>query len=76
MYKRSVCKKVPLKNTLYFERYKKDKFLIVNSSKIIYIFVRNLSFLYNLKYKVFFNETFSGMLLLYIFFYLFNTIIF
>jgi hypothetical protein len=53
MYKRSVCEKIPLKNTLYFERYKKDKFLIVNSSKIIYIFVRNLSFLYILKYKVF-----------------------
>jgi hypothetical protein len=29
-----VCEKVLLKNTLYFERYKKDKFLIVNSSKV------------------------------------------
>jgi hypothetical protein len=27
MYKKSVCEKVPLKNTLYFERYKIDKFL-------------------------------------------------
>jgi hypothetical protein len=35
MCKRSVCEKVPLKNTLYFERYKKDKFLIVNSSKVV-----------------------------------------
>jgi hypothetical protein len=35
MYKRSVREKVPLKNTLYLERYKIDKFLIVNSSKVV-----------------------------------------
>jgi hypothetical protein len=65
-----------IKNTLYFENYKKDKLLIVNSSKIIYLFVRNLSFLYFFKYKVFFNETFLCMLLLYISFYIFKAIIF
>jgi hypothetical protein len=27
--------KVSLKNTLYFGEYKKDKFLIVNSSKVV-----------------------------------------
>jgi hypothetical protein len=27
--------KSPVKNMLYFERYKKDKFLIVNSVKIV-----------------------------------------
>jgi hypothetical protein len=27
--------KSPIKNTLYFGRYKKDKFLIVNSSKVV-----------------------------------------
>jgi hypothetical protein len=27
--------KVPLKNTLYFGKYKKDKFLIVNISKVV-----------------------------------------
>jgi hypothetical protein len=76
MYKRSVYEKFPLKNTLYFKRYKKENFLIVKSSKTIYFFVRNLSFLYILKYKVFFNGTFSRMLLLYISFYIFNAIIF
>jgi hypothetical protein len=79
MYKRSVCEKVPLKNTLYFERYKIEKFLIENSSKVAvkkYFFVRNLSFLYILKYKVIFNGTFSRMLLMYVFFYIFNAIIF
>jgi hypothetical protein len=35
IYKRSVCKKVSFKNILYFERYKKDKFLIVKSIKIV-----------------------------------------
>jgi hypothetical protein len=28
-------KNVPLKNTLYFGEYKKDNFLIVNSSKVV-----------------------------------------
>jgi hypothetical protein len=32
MHTRSVIKKVALKNTLYFVKYKKDKFLTVNSS--------------------------------------------
>jgi hypothetical protein len=35
IYKTNVCKKVLLKNTLYFGKYKKDKFLKANSSKII-----------------------------------------
>jgi hypothetical protein len=35
MYNRSVCEKIPLKNTLYFERYKNDKILILNSSKVV-----------------------------------------
>jgi hypothetical protein len=30
-----VCKKVLLKNTLYFEQYKKEKFLEENGSKIV-----------------------------------------
>jgi hypothetical protein len=68
--------KVPLKNTLYFGKYKKDKFLIVNSSKIVYLFVRNWSFLYFLKYKIFFNRTSLRTLLLYVSFYIFNAIIF
>jgi hypothetical protein len=32
MHMRSVIKKVGLKNTLYFVKYKKEKFLTVNSS--------------------------------------------
>jgi hypothetical protein len=35
IYGCGVCKKVPLKNTLYFEQYKKDKFLTVNGSKLV-----------------------------------------
>jgi hypothetical protein len=34
-YLQECIQKVPLKNTLYFEKYKKDKFLIVNSSKVV-----------------------------------------
>jgi hypothetical protein len=51
-YSRSVCKKVPLKNILYFGKYKKDKFLTKT------IFVRNLSFLYFPNHKVFFSGLF------------------
>jgi hypothetical protein len=50
---RNVIKKVALKNTLYFVKYKKDKFLTVNSSTVrhfISLLSRNLSFLYFLKY--------------------------
>jgi hypothetical protein len=68
--------KSPVKNNLYFAKYKIDKFLIVNSSKIIYLFVSNLYFLYFLKYKVFFNGTFLRMLFLYKSFYVFKAIIF
>jgi hypothetical protein len=69
-------KKVLLKNMLYFGNYEKDKLLIVNSGKLLYLFVRNLSFLYFLKYNVFSNENFLCMLLLYISFYMFKAIIF
>jgi hypothetical protein len=52
---RSVIKKVAL--NLYFVKYKKDKFLTVNSSTQVRHFIsllsENLSFLYFLKYKVF-----------------------
>jgi hypothetical protein len=40
------------------------------------LFVKNLSFLYFLKYKVFLNETFLCTLLLYISFHIFNALIF
>jgi hypothetical protein len=33
--KRSVCEKVLSKNMLYFGKYKKDKSLIANSSKVV-----------------------------------------
>jgi hypothetical protein len=62
--------KSPLKNTLWFGKYKKDKFL----TKIV--FVRNLSFLYFPKYNIFFNGTFLHTLLLYVSIYIFNVIIF
>jgi hypothetical protein len=65
MHMRNVIKKVVLKNTLYFVKYKKDKF----SSE-------NLSFLYFLKYKVFFNGTFLCTLLVFKSIYIFNHIIF
>jgi hypothetical protein len=52
--------KSPIKNTLYFGKYKKDKFLIVNSSKTVYLFVRNLLFLYFPKYKVFLMRLFHA----------------
>jgi hypothetical protein len=76
IYVRSVYKKVPLKNMLYFRKYKKGKFLIVNSSKIIYLFVKNLYFLYFLKSKVFLMGLFLCMLLLQISFYIFKAIFF
>jgi hypothetical protein len=59
---RSVIKKVALKNTLYFVKYKKDKFLTVNSSTqvchFISLLLENLSFLYFLKYKIFLTGLF------------------
>jgi hypothetical protein len=67
--------KSPVKNTLYFRKYEKDKFLRANST-IVHLFVKNLSFLYFQKYKVFFNGTFLRKLLLYVSFYIFNAIIF
>jgi hypothetical protein len=67
MHMRSVIKKVALKNTLYFVKYKKDKFLTINSSTQVRYFIsllsENLSFLYFLKYEVFFNGTFLCILL-------------
>jgi hypothetical protein len=80
MHMRSVIKKVAFKNTLYFVKYKKDKFLTVNSSTQVRHFIsllsENLSFLYFLKYKVFLNETFLCTLLLSKSIYIFNHIIF
>jgi hypothetical protein len=80
MHMRSVIKKVVLKNTLYFVKYKKDKFLTVNSSTQVRYFIslllENLSFLYFLKYKVFFNGTFLCTLLVSKSIYIFNHIIF
>jgi hypothetical protein len=80
MHVRSVIKKVALKNTLYFVKYKKDKFLTVNSSTQVRYFIRllsrNLYFLYFLKYKVFFNGTFLCTLLMSKSIYIFNHIIF
>jgi hypothetical protein len=80
MHIRSVIKKVALKNTLYFVKYKKDKFLTVNSSTqvrhFISLLLENLSFLYFLKYKVFLNETFLCTLLVSKSIYIFNHIIF
>jgi hypothetical protein len=77
---RSVIKKVTLKNTLYFVNYKKDKFLTINSSTQIRHFIsllsENFSFLYFLKYKVFFNRTFLCTLLVSKSIYIFNHIIF
>jgi hypothetical protein len=62
MHMRSVIKKVALKNTLYFVKYKKDKFLTVNSSTQVHHFIsllsKKLSFLYFLIYKVFLIEFF------------------
>jgi hypothetical protein len=76
IYMRSVRKKVPLKNTLYFGKYKKDKFLTKRYTILILFTIRNLSFLYLLKYNMFFNETFLHTLLLYISIYVFNAISF
>ena len=77
---RSVIKKVLKKNMVYFGKYKKNKFMTVNSSTIACHFVsllsQNLSFLYFPKYKVFFNRTFLITLILYLSIYVFNVIIF
>jgi hypothetical protein len=56
--------KVPLKNTLYFKKYKKDKFLTKRYIILLLFTIKNLSFLYFPKYNVFFNETFLHTLLL------------
>jgi hypothetical protein len=57
--------KSPIKNTLYFKKYKKDKFLTKRYIILLLLFtIRNLSFLYFPKYNVFFNETFLHTLLL------------
>jgi hypothetical protein len=71
IYRRSVHKKVPFKYTLYFRKYKKDKFLTKRCTILLFT-IRNLSFLYLPKYKIFFNGTFLHTLLLYIFIYVFN----
>jgi hypothetical protein len=80
MHMRSVIKNVALKNTLYFVKYKKDKFLTVNSSTqvrhFISLLLENLSFLYFLKYKAFLNGTFLCTLLVSKSIYIFNHIIF
>jgi hypothetical protein len=80
MHMRSVIKKVMLKNTLYFVKYKKDKFLPVNSTTqvrhFISLLLKFLSFLYFLKYKLFFNGTFLCILLVSKSIYIFNHIIF
>jgi hypothetical protein len=76
MHMRSVIKKVGLKNTLYFVKYKKDKFLTVNSSTQVRLLLENLSFLYFLKYKVFVNGTFLCTHLVSKSIYIFNHIIF
>jgi hypothetical protein len=78
---RSIIKKVALKNTLYFVKYKKDKFLTVNSIRtqvrhFISLLSENLHFLYFLKYKVFLNETFFCRLPVSKSIYIFNHIIF
>jgi hypothetical protein len=53
IYIRSIRKKVPFKNTLYFEKYKKDKFLTNRYTILILFTIRNLP-----KHNVFFNVTF------------------
>jgi hypothetical protein len=70
IYRRSVCKKSPIKNMLYFGKYEKDKFLRANSSKIIILFVINLSFLYYQKYKVFLTGLFCVHSCIYLSIYL------
>jgi hypothetical protein len=45
IYMRSVHKKVPFKNTLYFGKYKKDKFLTKRYTILILFTIRNLSFI-------------------------------
>jgi hypothetical protein len=61
-------------------KYKKEKFLTVNSSTQVRHFIgllsENLSFLYFLKYKVFLNGTFLCTLLVSKSIYIFNHIIF
>jgi hypothetical protein len=80
MHMRSVIQKIVLKNTLYFVKYKKDKFLTVNNSTQVHYFISLLliflSFLYFLKYKVFLNGTFLCTLLVSKSIYIFNHIIF
>jgi hypothetical protein len=79
IYRRSIQKKVPLKNTLYFRKYKKDKFLtkryIILLLLYYYLLSEILLFLFP-KYNVFFNMTFLHRLFLYISIYIFNIIIF
>jgi hypothetical protein len=53
IYRKNVCKNIPFKNTLYFGKYKKEKFLTKTYTILILFTIRNLSFLYLPKYNVF-----------------------
>jgi hypothetical protein len=75
IYRRSVHKKVPFKNTLYLGKYKKDNFLtkrVLSYYFLNTIYNQKFVFLYLLKYNIFFNGTFLHTLLLNISIYVFN----
>jgi hypothetical protein len=76
IYMRSVRKKVQFKNTLYFRKYKKDKFLTKRYTILLFTYFNTI---YNQKFVFFisskiqrvFNETFLHTLLLYIYIYIY-----
>jgi hypothetical protein len=80
IYMRSIRKKVPFKNTLYFGKYKKDKFLTKRYTIFYYfntIYNQKFVFLYLSKYNMFLIELFCiHFFCMYISIYVFNAIIF
>jgi hypothetical protein len=72
-------KKVLLKNTLYFWKYKKDKFLTEKYTIVLlfyyYLLLEIFFFIFS-KIQHIFNGTFLHTLVMYISIYIFNLIIF
>jgi hypothetical protein len=80
MYSSSLHKKVPVKNTLNFEKYKINKFLTKRHTMLILLYFHLLSqiclFYISQNTTYFLTGLFLHTPLLYIFIYIFNAIIF
>jgi hypothetical protein len=76
IYKRSIHKKVSLKNTIYFRKYKKTNFLQKDILFYYYYSPLEICLFIFPKIQCIFNRNFLHTLLLHISIYIFNTIIF